>query len=84
MFRGSVTVKKCLARPINVLWSQRGSLMFMEVEISAAMVVLRGQAGKQVGNHNEHNASIFFFSPRLVLDGAFCFYSIRLYTKIST
>ena len=39
MFLGSVTVKKCLARPTNVLWSHRGSLMFMEVESSAAMFI---------------------------------------------
>lgn len=50
MLRGSVTVKKCLARPINVLWSQRGSLMFMEVEISAAMVVLRSVRQQQSNN----------------------------------
>lgn len=36
--RGSVTVKKCLALPMKVPWSQRGSLMFMEVESSAAML----------------------------------------------
>lgn len=28
-FLGSVTMKKCLARPINVPWSHLGSLMFM-------------------------------------------------------
>lgn len=39
MFLGSVTVKKCLARPTNVLWSHRGSLMFMEVDSSAAIVI---------------------------------------------
>ncbi len=39
MFLGSVTVKKCLARPTNVLWSHRGSLMFMEVDSSAAMFI---------------------------------------------
>lgn len=39
MFLGSVTVKKCLARPKNVLWSHRGSLMFMEVDSSAAIFI---------------------------------------------
>lgn len=59
MLRGSVTVKKCLARPMNVLWSQRGSLMFMEVEISAAMVVLPEVKEQQ------RNSKITAFDTRL-------------------
>lgn len=65
IFLGSVTVKKCLARPTNVLWSHRGSLRFMELDSSAAIVIW-GKGGKCYNNQyqgfiNAHsNVGILF------------------------